>query len=124
VGQIASLSPHYAKVITILESNMAVGVISQRTRVQGIFVGSGVNMGKIKYIMKDEDIKVGDLFITSGVDGIFPKGICVGKVTSVFNHKMDIFKEITLKTSVDFSRLEEVLILLKSTDWSLFNEQG
>jgi hypothetical protein len=37
---------------------------------------------------------------------------------------MDIFKEITLKTSVDFSRLEEVLILLKSTDWSLFNEQG
>ena len=113
VGQVVALSPHYAKVLTIIDSNSKVEVMSQRTRIHGIFLGTGMNRGKIKYIPKEEDVKIGDLFITSGLDGIFPKGIPVGQVIHISEPIPSLFKEIELKTSVDFQRLEELIVLLK-----------
>ncbi|MCD6320060.1 MAG: rod shape-determining protein MreC [Candidatus Desulfofervidaceae bacterium] len=113
VGQVVSLSPHYAKVLLIIDPNSRVEVMSQRTRVHGILKGTGINLAEVIYVPNTEDIKEGDIFITSGLDGIFPKGISVGKVINVFTSRGEIFKKIILKTSVDFRRLEEVLILLK-----------
>jgi rod shape-determining protein MreC len=124
IGQIAVLSPHYAKVLTIIDPNSRIGVMSQRTRINGIFVGTGINTGKIKYVMKSENVKVDDLFVTSGLDGIFPKGFSVGKVTTVSDPKTGLFKEIDLQTNVDFCRLEEVFILLKAPQWPFSNDQN
>ena len=124
VGQIVMLSSHYAKVLTIIDANSRIGVKSQRTRVNGIFIGTGINTGEIKYIMKDKDVKVDDLFITSGLDGIFPKGLSVGRVTSISEPKTGLFKKIKVRTSVDFCCLEEVLVLLKSSQWSFPNGQN
>ncbi len=117
VGQIAMLSSHYAKVLTIIDVNSRIGVKSQRTRVNGVFIGTGINTGEVKYIMKDKDVKVDDLFITSGLDDIFPKGLLVGKVISISEPKTGLFKKIVVKTSIDFCCLEEVIVLLKPSQW-------
>ncbi|RKX65531.1 MAG: rod shape-determining protein MreC, partial [Thermodesulfobacteriota bacterium] len=124
VGQIAMLSSHYAKVLTIIDVNSRIGVKSQRTRVNGVFIGTGINTGEVKYIMKDKDVKVDDLFITSGLDGIFPKGLLVGKVISISEPKTGLFKKIVVKTSVDFCCLEEVIVLLKPSQWFSPHEQN
>jgi len=113
IGQIVNLSSHYAKVLLIIDTNSRIEVMSQRTRVHGILKGIDINLGEIVYVPKDEDVKEGDIFITSGLDGIFPKGISVGKAIEVSTSQRDLFKKIILKTSVDFRHLEEVLILLK-----------
>ena len=113
VGQVVAVSPHYAKVLLLISNNSHVAVMSERTRTQGIFVGSKINQGEVLYISAEADVKKGDLFITSGMDGIFPKGFRVGQVISVFKSKVSLFQRIVIKTSVDFTKLEEVLVILK-----------
>ena len=76
-------------------------------------MGQGSRNGKVEYVLKDEDIKPGDILITSGLEGIFPKGIVVGKVLDVRDQKEGLFKEIWAKTAVNFGHLEEVLVLLE-----------
>ncbi len=114
VGEVAAVFPHYAKVLLIISSNSHVAVMSERTRTQGIFVGNGINQGEVLYIRADADVKKGDLFVTSGMDGIFPKGIQVGQVIGISKSKTSLFQKVILKTRVDFTKLEEVLVILKS----------
>jgi rod shape-determining protein MreC len=113
VGQVVAVSPHYAKVLLLISNNSHVAVMSERTRTQGIFVGNGINQGEVFYINAEADVKKGDLFITSGMDGIFPKGMQVGQVVSISKSKASLFQKVILKTSVDFTKLEEVLVILK-----------
>ena len=112
VGQVINVSSHYAKVLLITDYNSKVSVICSRSRARGIFVGQGSRNGKVEYVLKDEDIKPGDILITSGLEGIFPKGIVVGKVLDVRDQKEGLFKEIWAKTAVNFGHLEEVLVLV------------
>ena len=59
-------------------------------------------------------VKIGDRVVTSGMGGVFPKGLVIGKVKSVVRQKFGLFQEIEVAPSVDFSHLEEVLVLLRS----------
>jgi rod shape-determining protein MreC len=65
----------------------------------------------IKYVQKNEDVQVGDKVITAGLGGIFPKGLMIGAVTRMERKRPGIFQYIEVTPAVDFSRLEEVLIL-------------
>jgi rod shape-determining protein MreC len=110
VGRVIEVSATVAKVLQITDPNSAVDVMIQRSRCQGIMEGKREDLCVLKYIQKNEDVQVGDLVMTSGLGGIFPKGLRVGTVTHVDRKRPGIFQHIEVKPSVDFSRLEEVLI--------------
>jgi len=111
VGRVIEVSLHTAKVLLITDPNSAMDVIVQRSRTQGIMEGKVEEVCVLKYVQKNEDVQVGDKVITSGLGGIFPKGLMTGTVTKVERKRPGIFQYIEVTPSVDFSRLEEVLIL-------------
>jgi rod shape-determining protein MreC len=118
VGKIVSLSPNYSKVLLVLDQNSAVDCLVQRSRDRGIIKGLSAEICEMNYVTKSSDIAVGDLVVTSGLDGVFPKGIPVGEVLTVDFKTGRLFKDVEIKPAVDFSKLEEVLILLKGSELS------
>jgi rod shape-determining protein MreC len=88
-----------------------VDVILQRSRAQGIMEGKVDEICILKYVQKNEDVQVGDLVVTSGLGGVFPKGMLVGTVSQVDPMRPGIFQYIEVHPSVDLSKLEEVLVL-------------
>jgi rod shape-determining protein MreC len=113
VGRVVSVSPNFAKVLLIIDQNSAVDCLIQRSRDRGIVKGSGIDRCKLDYAAKSSDVVAGDAVITSGLGGVFPKGLWVGQVLKVKEVKGGLFKDIEVKPFVDFSRLEEVLVVLK-----------
>ncbi len=111
VGRVMEVSAHTAKVLLVSDPNSAVDVIIQRSRAQGILEGRVEEFGILKYVQKSDDVQMGDRIITSGLGGIFPKGLIVGTVTKVERKRPGIFQYIEVTPAVDFSRLEEVLVL-------------
>lgn len=111
VGRVIEVSPDTAKVLLITDVNSAIDVIVQRSRAQGIVEGKIDEVCLLKYVQKSEDVQVGDKVITSGLGGIFPKGLVVGTVSNVDRKRPGIFQYIEVNPTVDLSKLEEVLIL-------------
>jgi rod shape-determining protein MreC len=111
VGRVIEVSPDTAKVLLITDANSSLDVIIQRSRAHGIMEGKIDEVCILKYVQKNEDVQVGDIVITSGLGGIFPKGLVVGKVSQVDRKRPGIFQHIEVSPAVDLSRIEEVLIL-------------
>jgi rod shape-determining protein MreC len=111
VGRVIEVSANTAKVLLVTDPNSAVDVIIQRSRAQGIMEGKVEEFGILKYVQKSDDVQVGDKVITSGFGGVFPKGLMMGTITKVERKRPGIFQYIEVTPAVDFSRLEEVLIL-------------
>lgn len=116
VGRIVSLSPNYAKVLLIIDQNSAVDCLIQRSRDRGIVKGLSTELCKLNYVVKSSDVAVGDTIITSGLGGVFPKGLPVGQVLSAKEISGELFKDIEIRPAVDFSKLEEVLVILKENN--------
>ena len=112
VGQVMAAANHYAKVLLLIDPNGAVDAIAQRTRARGIIKGGTTDTYQFKYVMRKHDVRVGDTVISSGLDGVYPKGLGIGRVMTVSKKKSGIFQEITVTPSVDFEKLEEVFVLL------------
>ncbi len=111
-GQITEVSSHYSKVLLIIDPNSAVDALVQSDRARGIIKGDAAGDLSLKYVLRKHDISVGDLVVSSGLDGVFPKGLAVGQVSGVFKPKAGIFQEVTVSPYVDFEKLEEVLVVL------------
>jgi rod shape-determining protein MreC len=114
VGRVVVPSTRSAKVQLLIDRNAAAGVIIERTRAQGVVVGGGDDRLQMQYVSEAADVAVGDLVVTSGIDTIYPKGLAVGRVESVEKNG-PAFKKIVVKPAVDFTQLEEVLIVLTPT---------
>jgi rod shape-determining protein MreC len=112
VGRLINVSWNVSKVLLITDENSNVDAILHRTRVQGIFSGAGLHEGKLKYITKNQDVIRGDTIISSGMGGVFPKGLLIGQVKNVEKQNKELFLKIDVTTFVDFSKLEEVLVLV------------
>jgi rod shape-determining protein MreC len=111
VGRVVEVTPTAAKVQLITDPVSAAGGLIQRTRVIGIVSGSlGAGL-KVRYLPLMADIAIGDEVVTSGMGGVFPKGIPLGRVIAAERRSGALFQEATLAPKVDLSRLEEVLIL-------------
>jgi len=110
VGVISSTSPHAARVLLLTDPNSGVDVLVQRTRVRGIVSGLLEQGAVLKYVKRAEDVRVGDRVVASGLDGIFPKGITVGRVTRVSRKDRGLFLYAEVAPAADASRLEEVLV--------------
>jgi len=107
VGRVIHSGNFFSIVQLIMDSQSAVGVMLQSTRHQGILKGTGRDLD-IDYIADDNELKEGDVFLTSGEDHIYPKGFPVGVITSVGARK-GLFKTVQIRPSADFGRFEEVL---------------
>ena len=113
VGRLVAVSPNYAKVLLIIDQNSAVDCIIQRSREKSILKGFTSKICKLDYVVKTSDVVVGDMVITSGMGRVFPKGLPVGEVIEVVSRPGELFKDIEVRPVVDFSKLEELLVILK-----------
>jgi rod shape-determining protein MreC len=113
VGRVVVPSTRSAKVQLIIDRNAAAGALVERSRAQGVIVGEGDAL-RMDYVSEVADIVVGDVVVTSGIDGIYPKGFVIGRVDLV-EKSGGAYKRITVKPSVDFSALEEVLVVVTPT---------
>jgi len=111
IGRLVDVSWHVSKVLLFIDENSNIGAIVQRTRTQGIIGGAGPRGLILKYISKTQDVKDGDVIVSSGLDGIFPKGLLIGQVSHVDRQDASLFLKINVAPFVDFSKLEEILIL-------------
>jgi len=114
VGRLVVPSARSAKVQLLVDRNAAAGVLVERTRAQGVVVGAGDDRLLMQYVSEAADVAVGDVVVTSGIDTIYPKGLVVGRV-EVVEKNGPAFKRIVIKPAVDFSRIEEVLVVLTPT---------
>jgi rod shape-determining protein MreC len=112
IGQIIHAGPITSKVLLTIDSRSAVDSLFQGSRVSGVVVGTGEKKCRIKFVPNTAEVKVGDQVLSSGLGGIFPKGLVIGIVTKVTRKKQGLFQEITLAPSSDLSNLEEVLIFI------------
>ncbi len=110
VGQVVVVARRIAKVLLITDRSSGVDVISRRSRARGIVSGSLDNGPVMKYVKRNEDIREGDRLITSGLDGIFPKGLLVGTVGKVRKESNGHFQHVEVALAVDPSQIEEVLV--------------
>ena len=114
VGRLVVPSLRSAKVQLLIDRNAAAGAIIERTRAQGVVVGSGDDRLRLDYVSEVFDVVAGDVVMTSGIDGIYPKGFIIGRIESV-ERAGGAYKRILIKPAVDFSALEEVLVVLTPT---------
>jgi rod shape-determining protein MreC len=111
VGRIIVPSAHAAKVQLLIDLNAAAGALIERSRAQGVVVGTGTGTLRLDFVSGSAEIRTGDTVITSGIDGIYPKGFVIGRVEKV-ERSGGSYGAITVRPAVDFSMLEEVLIVL------------
>ncbi len=123
-GQVSDVSSHYAKVLLITDRNSAVDALVQRNRARGVIKGDSPDQCSLKHALRKHDINVGDAVVSSGVDGVFPKGLRIGNVSKVIKHDFGIFQEITVAPYVDFEKLEEVFVVLNHSKKDLFGGRG
>jgi rod shape-determining protein MreC len=114
VGQILRAAPHYATVLLITDYNSAVDSIVQKTRARAIVEGKGENRCQLKYLLRTEEVSAGDVVLTSGLSGNFPKGLLIGEIRGVEKKGRGVFQYAELIPSVDLTRLEEVLVITDS----------
>jgi rod shape-determining protein MreC len=112
VGQVIEVSRKNSKVLLVIDQNSAVDALVQRTRSRGVVKGESTEKCQLKYVLRKHDVKVGDTVISSGLDGVFPKGLRIGRVSSVNRPDSGIFQAVAISPYVDFEKLEEVLIIL------------
>jgi len=111
VGRVIKTAPNSARVLLLTDASSAVAALVQRTRTRGVARGLGVDLS-LDYALRKADIVEGDLLVTSGMGGIFPKGLTIGRVTQIKKDEFGLFQEVKATPAADFSHLEEVLIIL------------
>ncbi len=111
VGQVIDAGNHYSKVLLIIDQNSAVDALVQSNRARGIVKGISSDKCTLKYVVRRHDIGVGDIIITSGFDGVFPKGLSIGYVEKISQSSSGLFHEVEVTPFADFEKIEEVLVL-------------
>lgn len=111
IGRVVRSTAHTARVLLITDASSAVAVLVQDERIRGVCRGQGGTLA-LDFALVQDEIQVGDGVITSGLGGVFPKGLVVGYVRSVHREQFGLFQTVEVESAVDFEHLEEVLILL------------
>jgi rod shape-determining protein MreC len=110
VGRIITPSARAAKVQLLIDRNAAAGAVVERSRAQGVVEGTGGDL-RLNYVSGTADVRSGDVVITSGIDGIYPKGFVLGQIESV-ERSAGEFGAIVIRPAVDFSSIEAVLVVV------------
>lgn len=111
VGKISEASSSYSHLLLLTDINFSAAVRLQESREEGIISGTGFRKCQLKYIPYEEEVKKGDILITSGLDSLFPSGIPVGYVSIVEKKGTGIFQYIEVTPFEDNTKIEEVAII-------------
>lgn len=119
IGRVRVITEHTSTVLLITDPNSSVDVMDVRSRVRGLLVGAlkdtelhrPVALTQLEYVSQDSDIQQGDALVTSGMDGVYPKGLPVGRVHVLRKDAFGLFEEALVLPAADLSRLEEVIVL-------------
>jgi rod shape-determining protein MreC len=111
VGQIIAVSPHASRVLLVDDHNSALDGFDQRSRARGIVAGVVDDGLTMKYVDRTEDVRRGDTVVSSGLDGIYPRGLLVGTIKSVHRGGPGMFVNVQITPAVDFRSLEQVLVV-------------
>jgi len=123
VGHVLQAAFDHATVVLIIDRNSAVDAMVQRTRTRGIARGGGNGKCRFDYTLRKEEIKINDIVMSSGFDGIYPKGFRIGYVSKVLRRNVGLFQEIEITPFVDFETLEEVMVLLNPPDYEAVEKE-
>lgn len=111
VGRIVLPTPRAAKVQLLIDRDAAAGALVERSRAQGVLVGTGTDRMRLDHVPGTADIKIGDRVVTSGIEGIYPKGFAIGQIES-FERRAGEFSAVMIRPAVEFSNLETVLVIV------------
>jgi rod shape-determining protein MreC len=111
IGQILKTAPHYSTVLLITDYNSAIDALVQRTRARAIVEGKGENRCQLKYLLRTEEVSAGDIVVTAGSGGNFPKGLMIGEIQKVEKKGLGVFQYAELVPGVDLTKLEEVFVV-------------
>jgi rod shape-determining protein MreC len=114
VGRIVTPTRHASKVQLLVDRNAGAGALVERSRALGVILGTGESLLRMDYVSGNDDVMTGDTIVTSGIDGIYPKGFVIGKVETV-DRGSGIYKVIRVRPAADFNGLEEVLVVASPT---------
>jgi rod shape-determining protein MreC len=123
VGRVVVASLRASKIQLLIDRNAAAGALIERSRAQGVVTGRGDARLEMHYVSEVSDVVVGDSVVTSGIDGIFPKGFVIGRVETV-ERAGGAYRRIVVQPAVNFSNLEDVLVVLTPTPGREAREGG
>lgn len=113
VGQIVKVSNSTSRVLLITDHASGVAATIQRSRARGVVKGKGDGLCSLEFTTREEDVKIGDVVVSSGIGGIFLKGLPIGEVTMVKRGEYGIFQTVSIRPAVNMEHLEEVLVVLR-----------
>lgn len=116
VGRVVKVSASSSRVLLLTDHASSIAAMIQRSRARGVVKGKGGGVCSLEFAMREEDVKVGDAVTTSGIGGVFPKGIAIGEVSMVLKGEYGMFQIVEVRPAVNISRLEEVLVLLHRSE--------
>lgn len=112
VGLVTATSGNSARAMLVLDSQSAIDAFVQRSRVRGIVRGRGTGSLEFDFAARGADVEVGDLVLTSGLGGVYPKGLRLGTIEEAREAEGRLFRKAVLRPAVDFGRLEQVFVML------------
>ena len=129
VGYVYRLTDHFADVITILDANNRVDGVVERLRSHGVVEGYSRGRCIMKYVNRTEPIILNDIVLTAGLGNVYPRGLKIGYISRIERESYGITQHVEITPLVNFSKLEEVLVLVheqeehKQLEWRALDEQ-
>ncbi len=114
VGKLIAASRSASRVMLLNDHNCAVDAFVQRSRARGIVSGVADDGVIMRYVERTADIKVGDAVVTSGLDGVFPRGLLIGSVSAIERKGPGLFLNIAIRPAADLRNLEQVLVIVQA----------
>lgn len=114
VGQTVKVTANSSRVLLLTDHASGIAAMIQRSRARGVVKGRGDNLCSLEFAMRGEDVQVGDQVVSSGIGGVFAKGVPIGEVTMVKKAEYGIFQTVAIRPAVRVEHLEEVLVVLRT----------
>lgn len=114
VGQVVKVAASTSRVVLLTDHASGIAATIQRSRARGVVKGKSEMLCTLEFTTREEDVKVGDQVISSGIGGVFQKGLPIGEVTMVKRGEYGIFQTVSIRPSVNLAHLENVLIVMSA----------
>ena len=111
IGRTTEIFDDFSKVLLIVSVNSKIPALIQESRVEGLIEGIEENILFMDLVLKDTEVKEGQIVITSGIDLVFPKGLLIGEILAVEFLENEMFQKITVKPATNIKELEKVFII-------------
>ena len=116
VGRVVKAAGNSSRVLLLTDHASDISAVIQRSRARGVVKGKGGYMCSLEFSVRGEDVRIGDVVLTSGIGGVFPKGLPIGEVTMVRKGTYGIFQIVDIRPFVYIPRLEEILVVSRKSE--------